>query len=112
MTNAEVFRNYGSEQWVVEQNLEFFLQEYWDAIKEKVGQPHSQMPVNPVGFTKEFMGQESYTETKYAEMSKMETLEKNEVVAITNGDVQHNEIEDAGNLLTSFSFQTFRLRMR
>lgn len=98
MTNAEVFKNYGSEQWVVEQNLEFFLQEYWYAIREKVGQPHSQMPINSVGFTKEFMRQESYTETKYAEISKMETLEKNEikeVASITNGDIQHNEIEDA-----------------
>ncbi len=81
MINAEVFKNYGSEQWVVEQNLEFFLQLYWDAIKEKTGL-NGPMPVNPVGFTKQFMKEETYCDTKWAEVSKMETLEKNEITVL------------------------------
>lgn len=77
MINSEVFKQFGSEQWVIEQNLCFMLQEYWDELYKKGAVKGSQMPINPVSFVKDFMKEESYVETKYAEQSKMDTLEKN-----------------------------------
>ena len=83
MTNQEVFKEYGSEQWVIEQNLCYLLQGYWDthgkkAIEDaKNGYTTSGMPYNPVSFVKNFMKKETYCEIGHAEKSKMETLEGN-----------------------------------
>jgi hypothetical protein len=44
------------------------------------------MPYNPVSFVKQFMKAETYCELKYAEKSKMETLENNAI------DVEFTEI--------------------
>ena len=83
MTNQEVFKEYGSEKWVVEQNLCFLLQEYWETHCKKAienaknGYTTSGMPYNPISFVKQFMKAETYCELKDAEKSKMETLESN-----------------------------------
>lgn len=81
MVNSEIFKQFGSEQWVIEQNLSFMLQEYWNELQKKGTVKESQLPINPVSFVKEFMKQESYVETEYAEQSKMNTLEKNVIDA-------------------------------
>lgn len=83
MTNQEVFKEYGSEKWVMEQNLCFLLQEYWEthgkkAIEDaKNGYITNSMPYNPVSFVKKFMKEETYCDLKHAEKSKMKTLESN-----------------------------------
>lgn len=77
MINSEIFKQFGSEQWIIEQNLCFMLHEYWDELQKKGTVKESQLPINPVGFVKDFMKEESYVEAKYAEQSKMNTLEKN-----------------------------------
>ena len=83
MTNQQVFKEYGSEKCVVEQNLCFLLQEYWEthgkkAIKAaKNGYTTSGMPYNPVSFVKKFMKEETYCELTHTEKPKMETLESN-----------------------------------
>lgn len=77
MTNKEVFINYSSEQWVLEQNLCFMLQDYWDKIKEKCGDKlPSQMPLNPVTFVKAFMKEETIVDVPLAEKSKMDNIMK------------------------------------
>lgn len=77
MTNKEVFINYSSEQWVLEQNLCFMLQDYWDKIKEKCGDKlPSQMPMNPVTFVKAFMKEETIVDVPLAEKSKMDNIMK------------------------------------
>ena len=77
MTNKEVFINYSSEQWVLEQNLCFMLQDYWDKIKEKCGDKlPSQMPLNPVTFVKAFMKEETIVDVLWAEKSKMDNIMK------------------------------------
>lgn len=77
MTNKEVFINYSSEQWVLEQNLCFMLQDYWDKIKEKCGDKlPSQMPLNPVTFVKAFMKKETIVDVPLAEKSKMDNIMK------------------------------------
>lgn len=77
MTNKEVFINYSSEQWVLEQNLCFMLQDYWDKIKEKCGDKlPSQMPLNPVTFVKAFMKEETIVDVQLAEKSKMDNIMK------------------------------------
>lgn len=77
MTNKEVFINYSSEQWVLEQNLYFMLQDYWDKIKEKCGDKFpSQMPINPVTFVKAFMKEETIVDVLWAEKSKMDNIMK------------------------------------
>ena len=48
MLNKEVFEQFGSEQWVIEENLCYLLQEY----VEKLGVKN---PISPVVFVKEFM---------------------------------------------------------
>lgn len=83
MTNSEVFKQYGTEQWVIEQNLCFLLQEYWEkhgkkAIEQaKNGYVTSGMPCNPVSFVKEFMKDETICDVEFAEKSKISTLENN-----------------------------------
>ena len=70
MKNSELFKNYGSEQWVIEQNLCFLLQEYKELVESGKWQG-----VNLVGFVKQFMNEETLVETGFAEMSKINTLE-------------------------------------
>ena len=83
MTNAEVFKEYGSEKWVIEQNLCFLLQEYWEkygkvAVEQaKNGHITSGMPYNPVSFVKEFMKDETLCSIEYAEKSKISNVENN-----------------------------------
>ena len=87
MTNQEVFEQYNTEKWVIEQNLCYMLQEYWDkhgkqAIERaKNGYVASGMPYNPVSFVKEFMKDETICDVEYAEKSKIETLENNVIDA-------------------------------
>ncbi len=78
MTNEEVFKEYGSEKWVVEEALVRFLTDYW----EKLGNRASSMPINPVRAAKEFMAEETLCSVEFAEKSKIDTLEKNEVYYI------------------------------
>ena len=80
MTNQEVFENYGSEKWVVEQNLCFLLQGYWEQAYQKGYVKESQMPINPVGFVKGFMKEETIVETEYAEKSKMDSISKKVII--------------------------------
>lgn len=77
MTNKEVFINYSSEQWVLEENLCFMLPDYWDKIKEKCGDKlPSQMPLNPVTFVKAFMKEETIVDVPLAEKPKMDNIMK------------------------------------
>ena len=85
MTNLELFEQYNTEKWVIEQNLCFLLQKYWDeygkaAIEQaKNGYATSGMPYNPVSFVKTFMKEETLCDVKYAEKSKLSTV-KNSIV--------------------------------
>ena len=80
MTNQEVFEEYNTEKWVIEQNLCFLLQEYWDKhCKDKF---ESRLPENPVSFVKKFMKEETLCEVEYAEKSKINTIESREIVDI------------------------------
>ena len=86
MTNQEVFEQYNTEKWVIEQNLYFLLQSYWEehgkkAIEQaKNGYVTSNMPYNPVSFVKEFMKEETLCDVKYAEKSKMATIKHGIIV--------------------------------
>lgn len=83
MTNSEIFKQYNTEEWVIEQNLCFLLQEYWEthckkAVEDaKNGYITSGMPYNPVSFVKEFMKDETLCDVEDAEKSKISTVEKN-----------------------------------
>ena len=83
MLNSEVFEQYNTEQWVIEQNLCFLLQTYWEehgkkAIEQaKNGYITRCMPYNPVSFVKEFMKDETLCNVEYAEKSKISTVESN-----------------------------------
>lgn len=83
MKNSEVFEQYNTERWVIEQNLCFLLQTYWEihgkkAIEDaKNGYITSGMPYNPVSFVKEFMKDETLCAVEYAEKSKIATIESN-----------------------------------
>ena len=93
MTNAEVFKQSGTEKWVIEQNLCFLLQEYWEEYGKKAieqaknGYITHDMPYNPVSFVKQFMKDETYCEVEYAEKSKIYTVENNIV-----GDTDFTEL--------------------
>lgn len=92
MQNKEFFENYGTEKWAVEQNLCFLLQEYWEAVRERTGVGRTleaNMPLNPVSFVKEFMKEETLVDIKYAEMSKMDTMEKKNVGVV---DADYREL--------------------
>lgn len=86
MTNAELFKEYGSEKWVIEQNLCFLLQEYWEEHSKKAieqaknGYITRDMPYNPVSFVKNFMKEETICDVEYAEKSKISTVENNTIV--------------------------------
>lgn len=79
MTNKEVFEQYNTEQWVIEQDLCYLLQLYWEKIQPDIknGWDSLSMPENPVGFVKSFMQDQTLCELTYAEKSKLSTLEKN-----------------------------------
>lgn len=74
MTNKEVFEQFGSESWVIEENLCYLLQEYKDLVES--GKWRS---VNLVGFVKQFMKEESLVSVEFAEKSKLDTLEKDAI---------------------------------
>lgn len=57
MSNAEVFRNYFSEDWVIEENLCYLLHEYDEARKEN---PR----INKVGFIKNFLKMKQWERLK------------------------------------------------
>ena len=86
MTNSEIFEQYGTETWVIEQALCSLLQEYWEthgkkAIEDaKNGYITSSMPYNPISFIKKFMKDETLCNVEYAEKSKVSTVESNIVV--------------------------------
>ncbi len=71
MTNSEVFEQYNTEKWVIEQNLCFLLQEYWEKYGKKAveqaknGYVTSGMPCNSVSFVKEFMKEETICDVEY-----------------------------------------------
>lgn len=79
MMNQELFQQFGTEKWVVEQNLCFLMQEYWEELHKNGYVKESQMPINPVGFIKKFMKEETHCDVEIAEQSKMNTLEDNVV---------------------------------
>lgn len=81
MTNSEIFKQYNTEEWVIEQNLCFLLREYWEEYGKKAieqaknGYITRDMPYNPVSFVKKFMKDETFCDVDYAEKSKMSTIE-------------------------------------
>ena len=83
MKNAEVFKEYNTEEWVIEQNLCFLLHAYWEKYgkeaieRAKNGYTTSNMPYNPVSFVKEFMKEETLCDVEYAEKSKISIVENN-----------------------------------
>jgi len=92
MTNQEVFEQYGTEKWVIEQNLCFLLQGYWEDLYRKGYVKESQMPINPVSAVKEFMKEETICNLEYAEKSKMHTLE-NKAAEIIDGSFMELDSE-------------------
>lgn len=81
MTNQEMFKNYGSERWAIEQNLCFLLQGYWEECNKHGYVNESQMPINPVGFVKKFMKEETLCSVEFAEKSKLDSMKKDAVDA-------------------------------
>lgn len=69
MKNADVFKEYGSERVIMEQQLCFFAQD----LQEKLG---IQFPFNLVTEIKKFMSDESYVDVGFAENVKMDSLKK------------------------------------
>lgn len=88
MLNKEVFEQYGSERWVIEQTLCFMLQSYWEQYGKlrceqiRRGLYASDMPCNPVTFVKQFMKEETLCEIEYAEKSKMNTLQNGTIIDV------------------------------
>lgn len=77
MTNNEAFERYSSEKWVLEENLCFMLQDFWDKVREKSDvQLPNKMPINPVTFIKGFLKEDTLVDVKWAEKSKMENTSK------------------------------------
>ena len=75
MTNAEVFNQYGTERWVIEENLCFMLQEFCE--EENI------IPKNNlISFIKKFMKEETIVNVEYAEKSAINTAENNVVYEI------------------------------
>ena len=58
------------------------MQEYWKELHRNGYIKESQMPINPVGFIKKFMKEETVCDIEYAEKSKINTLESEEVLVI------------------------------
>lgn len=105
MQNKEFFANYGTENWAVEQNLCFMLQEYWDAVRERTGIGQTlpvQLPLNPVSFIKEFMKEDTLVEVKYAEQSKTCYAESHKLSPPTNFiEGEFREINTSDNIQPS-----------
>ena len=70
MLNKDIFKEYNTENWVIEENLCYLLQMYRDELRKNKNP-------NIVGFVKDFMKQETFVDIKYAEKSKMNTVETN-----------------------------------
>lgn len=70
MLNKDIFKEYNTENWVIEENLCYLLQMYKDELRKN-------KDPNILGFVKNFMKQETFIEVKYAEKSKMDTVETN-----------------------------------
>ena len=79
MLNKDVFKEYNTEQWVIEENLCYMLQLYWMNYCAK-RYNEAVMPENPVTFVKKFMQEETICNVDMAEKSKMDTLIKSEVI--------------------------------
>ena len=75
MTNNEVLKNYGTEEWVVRETLSYLLMEY----AEKLGVKN---PFNPVTFVIEFLEKETYVYTELAEKSKMDSVNKAVIIDV------------------------------
>lgn len=73
MTNKEVFENYGTEDWIMREVLCYLLMRHKDELAK-----HPE--VNPVGVVQEFLAEETLVNLKYAEMSKMRTLESKVII--------------------------------
>lgn len=80
MTNNEVLKNYGTEEWVVREILSYLLMEY----TEKLGVETSS---NPVAFVIEFLNKETYVYTELAEKSKMDSVNKSVVIDIDGREI-------------------------
>ncbi|MEE3344687.1 MAG: hypothetical protein VZS44_11375 [Bacilli bacterium] len=90
MTNQEVFEEYNTEKWVIEQNLCFMLQKYWEECRAKYGDINlkiTELPINPVGFVKQFLKEETICDIEIAEKSKLDTINKSVI-----GDADYIEI--------------------
>lgn len=85
MLNKEVFEKFGTENWVIEENLCYLLQKY----AEKLGISN---PYNPVTFVKNFMKEETYVNTEYAEMSAVDTAKKNIVADYVDGEYKERNV--------------------
>jgi hypothetical protein len=90
MLNKEVFEKFGMENWVIEENLCYLLQEY----AERLGVPN---PYSPVAFVKDFMQEETYVNTKYAEMSAVNTAKKNIVADYEEGEYKEVQPSETTN---------------
>lgn len=75
MTNNEVLKNYGTEEWVVRETLSYLLMEYAEKLRVK-------NPSNPVAFVIEFLEKETYVYTELAEKSKMNSVNKAVVIDV------------------------------
>lgn len=80
MTNNEVLKNYGTEEWVVREILSYLLMEY----TEKLGVETSS---NPVAFVIEFLNKETYVYTELAEKSKMDSVNKSVVIDVDGKEI-------------------------
>lgn len=109
MKNSELFAEYGTEKWAVEENLCFLLQEYWEELQKKNSFAYkfpTCLPINPVGFVKNFMKEETLVNIEYAEQSKMEALKKNIVADVpvsseTIIDADYKELDSASETGTT-----------
>ena len=88
MLNKEVFEKFGTEKWVIEENLCYLLQKY----AEKLGVSN---PYNPVTFVKDFMKEETYVNTEYAEMSAVDTAKKNIVADYIEGEYEEIQADES-----------------
>lgn len=90
MNNAEVFKEYGTEQWVIEENLSYLLMNFREKCIEEIRNHPTLDPegcikaVNTVSVVKEFMKEETLCNVKFAEKSKIDTLEN--MIEIEEGD--------------------------
>ncbi len=85
MNNLEVFEQYNTEKWVLEEALSYLLMEYRERCINEIKRHSSMDPtscldsVSPVATVKEWINEETLCSVKYAEKSKMNTLESNTI---------------------------------